>query len=99
MSCTKAQKYFEENGIEVVETVNARTEKIDHDGAWQMIGAQRKAYIGKGKKVLEFTPGDENREEILKAAMGRSGNLRAPALRVADQMFIGFNEEIYKNLS
>ncbi|PIE61857.1 MAG: hypothetical protein CSA29_01270 [Desulfobacterales bacterium] len=99
MSCTKAQKYFEENGIEVVETANARKEKIDHDAAWQLIGAQRKAYIGKGKKVLELTPDDENREEILKAAMGRSGNLRAPALKAGDKMFIGFNEEIYNNLS
>lgn len=98
VSCTKAQKYFEENGIEVAEIANARKEKIDHDRAWELIGSQAQAFIGKGKKVLEFQPGEGNREEILKAAMGRSGNLRAPALKSRERMFIGFNEEIYNNL-
>ena len=55
-------------------------------------------YIGKGKKVLEFAPDESNREEILKAAMGRSGNLRAPAVKKGDTFFIGFNEDIYSNL-
>jgi len=48
--------------------------------------------------VLEFEPTPDNREEILKAAMGRSGNLRAPALKTKDAVFIGFNEEIYSQL-
>lgn len=98
MSCTKAQKYFEENGIEVKETADARKEKIDHDQAWALIGSQDKAFIGKGKKVLDCKPGDDNREAILKAAMGRSGNLRAPTLKKGNKVFIGYNEEIYSNL-
>ncbi|WDP92585.1 MAG: hypothetical protein HUN04_23825 [Desulfobacter sp.] len=98
MSCKKAQKYFEENGIEVDQTADARKEKIDTDGAWELISVQAQAFIGKGKKVLDFQPGDENREEILKAAMGRSGNLRAPTLKAGNRVFIGFNEDIYKNL-
>ena len=56
-------------------------------------------HIGKGKKVLTLTPTPGNREEILKAAMGRSGNLRAPALVRGDTIYIGFNEEIYSGLT
>jgi arsenate reductase-like glutaredoxin family protein len=98
VSCTKAQKFFEENKIEVAETADARKQKIDNDHAWELICSQAQVFIGKGKKVLEFEPGEENREEILKAAMGRSGNLRAPTLKTGDRVFIGFNEDIYKNL-
>jgi len=35
------------------------------------------------------------KEEILKAAMGRSGTLRAPAVRKNDVVYIGYNENIY----
>ena len=80
------------------EVADARKEKIDHDRAWEMIMEQERVYIGKGKKVLDLQPGDDNKEEILKAAMGRSGNLRAPALTSGSRMFIGYNEAIYDYL-
>lgn len=98
MSCKKAQKYFEDNKIQVNEIVDARKEKIDSSSAWELISGQARVFIGKGKKVLAFEPGDNNREEILKAAMGRSGNLRAPALKTGDKLLIGYNEDIYSHL-
>lgn len=98
MSCTKAQKYFEDKKIEVDEIVDARKEKIDHNQAWEMIQGQAKVLIGKGKKVLDFQPDGDNREQILKAAMGRSGNLRAPTLKTGGKLLIGYNEEIYSQL-
>ncbi len=52
----------------------------------------------KGKKELRFTPSDENRAEILKAAMGPSGNLRAPTLKIGSQFLVGFNLELYQSL-
>ena len=63
-----------------------------------MIREQERVYIGKGKKVLDFEPDAANKGEILKGAMGRSGNLRAPALRAGKRMFIGYNEAIYETL-
>lgn len=98
VSCKKALKFFEQNNIDLVERSDARKEKINEEQAWQAISEFSKVYIGKGKKVLEFEPTPDNREEILKAAMGRSGNLRAPALKTKDAVFIGFNEEIYSQL-
>jgi hypothetical protein len=53
--------------------------------------------IAKGKKQLKFTPNPENRDDILKAAMGPSGNLRAPTLRIGTQIIIGFNPDLYQS--
>jgi len=82
----------------VDEIADARKEKIDPSLAWKLISGQSRVFIGKGKKILEFQPDEGNREEILKAAMGRSGNLRAPALKTGDKVLIGYNEEIYSYL-
>ncbi|MCG8688058.1 MAG: hypothetical protein MI892_24500 [Desulfobacterales bacterium] len=98
MSCGKAQKYFEENGISVEQISDARKEKIDADQAWDMVKGQSQVFIGKGKKILEFTPDEANREDILKSAMGRSGNLRAPTVKTGGKVLIGFNEDIYTRL-
>lgn len=48
--------------------------------------------------MLEFTPDETNKEEILKAAMGRSGNLRAPTVEINGKLLIGYNDEMYMNL-
>lgn len=52
-------------------------------------------YIAKGKKILALAPDAANREEILKSAMGRSGNLRAPTLKVGKKVLVGFNDTLY----
>lgn len=82
----------------MAQIADARKEKIDNDKAWELITSRGRVYIGKGKKVLEFEPGEQNREDILKAAMGRSGNLRAPTLKTGDKVLVGYNEEIYTYL-
>lgn len=89
---------FEEQQIEVGKVADARKEKIDNDQAWEMIREFETVLIGKGKKVLEFSPDEDNREEILKAAMGRSGNLRAPSIKLNGKLLIGYNDEMYMNL-
>jgi len=54
--------------------------------------------ISKGKKKVQYKPADDNKAEILKAAMGRSGNLRAPSIVVDGELIIGFNEDLYNAL-
>ncbi len=98
MSSKKAQKYFEQNRIEIGTKINAGKEKIGADKAWEIISGLDHVYIGRGKKVVEFSPDPEKREEILKLALGRTGNLRAPAIIKGNSGFIGFNDEIYQNL-
>ena len=48
--------------------------------------------------MLEFTPSRETRDQILKEALGRSGNLRSPTIQVGDTLYVGFNETIYDTL-
>ena len=52
-------------------------------------------YIAKGKKVLVHEPHPDRKGDILKAAMGRSGNLRAPTLKRGRVVLVGFNETLY----
>ena len=53
-------------------------------------------YVAKGKKTLHFDlanarPDDE---EILAVILGRSGTLRAPALRRGSTFIVGYNDSI-----
>ncbi len=87
--------YFEQKGIRPKDISDARKEKIDREMAWEFMQTRPRVYIGKGKKVLCLGPDEEHKEEILKASMGRSGNLRAPAVKTKNAFFIGYNDMIY----
>lgn len=86
--------YFEQKGIHPLELMDAKKEKIDREMAWELIQSRPMVFIGKGKKLLSLEP-KLHKEEILKAVMGRSGNLRAPAVKTKDAFFIGYNDTIY----
>ena len=94
-SCGKAQKFFEQNNIEMGQVVNATKEKLDADSAWDLVKNATKIYAGKGQKVVEFNPKTDDKELILKNIMGRSGNLRAPSWAVGSYYVVGYNEELY----
>ena len=86
---------LEQNRIAVTEVVDARREKIDAEAAWQLLKGLKRITTAKGKKVQVWDPASDERSEILMAAMGPSGNLRAPALRVGDELVIGFSADFY----
>ncbi|MCI5121968.1 MAG: hypothetical protein D3908_12400 [Candidatus Electrothrix sp. AUS4] len=85
-----------EKGIVPEEVVDARKEKIAEDDAWVLIGAARELIVGRGKKFEIFHPAQDEKEVILKACLGRTGNLRAPALKMGKRMVIGFNDAMYE---
>ncbi len=62
-----------------------------------MLKNARTIAIAKGKNVQNFTSVKAQKDEILKHAMGPSGNLRAPTYRSNDQFVIGFNAELYED--
>lgn len=51
----------------------------------------------RGKKVLTFDEPASRADEVLEVAMGRSGTLRAPTLRVGTTLVVGFSEELYRD--
>ena len=96
MSCSKAQEVLGNSSAKQLEVIDAKKEKIGDNDAWDIISKHQRVLIAKGRKTLEYEPADENREEILKQAMGRSGNLRAPTLSFGGTLMIGFNEDMYQ---
>ncbi len=81
----------------VRETVNASKERFGADALPQVFEGASKVIVAKGKKVLSFdlkkaSPADE---DFVKAVLGPSGNLRAPAIRTGKSWLVGFHEEAY----
>ena len=55
--------------------------------------------MAKGKKTLSFDlvndrPSDD---ELLTLMLGRSGTLRAPAMRAGTKFLVGYNDELLAN--
>ena len=86
---------FDEKGITIDEAVEARKQKIANDDAWNLLSGTEKIVVGKGKKVVTFDPKTDSKEDILKSCLGRTGNLRAPTLKIGTMLVVGFNEDMY----
>ena len=87
---------LDKKNVTIIETVDARKQRIDADAAWKLLQSAGKIITAKGKKVQTFSPKSDDKADILRQAMGPSGNLRAPALRAKDSFVIGFNKELYE---
>ena len=82
----------------VSEEINAAKDTVQRDEVWDLLADAEKVYITSGKKIIEFAPESAEKEEVLKKATGRTGNLRAPALRRGAVFYIGYNDELYETL-
>ena len=96
-SCTKAQVVFDKQDIKIQETVEARKVQITEEKAWELLKLAEEIVIGRGKKSQNFKPSAENKAEILNNCLGRTGNLRAPTLKIGKMFIVGFNEDMYDN--
>ena len=86
---------FTNKKIVPTEITDARKEKIEGDDAWNLLGSAKEIIIGRGKKYVVFHPATDDQEVILKQALGRTGNLRAPTLKIGDRLIVGFCDEMY----
>jgi hypothetical protein len=75
--------------------VDARKVKIGADQAWEILKTAATVRTARGKTVKTWHPDRDDREEILKNAMGPSGSLKAPAIRVGNELLVGFSPELY----
>lgn len=69
---------------------------MDAEGALALLEGLTDLYVAKGKKTVHFDlaharPPDD---EILTLILGRSGTLRAPAIRRGSVLVVGFNPDI-----
>lgn len=84
--------------MEIGEEVNAAKNTISGDDVWSLVENAEKVVVTSGKKILEYNPKTDDRSEIVGKISGRTGNLRAPALRIGNSYYIGFNEELYQQI-
>ena len=62
-----------------------------------MFADAAKVHVAKGKKVLTFEPNKDSFDAAAfhKAAIGPSGNLRAPTIKAGKTWLVGFHEEAF----
>jgi hypothetical protein len=81
----------------VRERTDASKERKDRDAALALARSVRKVVVSKGKKVVVFdmenAPPDD--DTLVAYLLGPTGNLRAPALRRGQTLFVGFNADAY----
>ncbi len=80
------------------EEKDAGKETIGGADVWSVLSAADTVYVASGRKTLKYVPDSSTREELTAKATGRTGNLRAPALRKGTSLYIGFNQEMYDTL-
>ena len=78
---------------------SASKEPVEGPAALALLDGVTDLYVAKGKKVLHLDlaarrPPDE---ELLALMLGRSGKLRAPAMRVGTELLVGYNGEILED--
>lgn len=89
------QEVLDTQNVAIATRSDARKEKLDATAVWERLGNATRVVVAKGKRVETFVPTENAQDAILKAVMGRSGNLRAPTLQIADVFYVGYNDVLY----
>ncbi|SDP63112.1 hypothetical protein SAMN05660330_03458 [Desulforhopalus singaporensis] len=84
--------------ILVGDEIDAKKHVLTGEKVWETVAGAEKIYVASGQKILEFDPADSDKDQLLQKITGRTGNLRAPALRIGNVFYIGFNTAMYENL-
>lgn len=79
--------------------MNAKTETLAGDEAWQLVADADRIFIASGKKTLEYQPSVDEKKDIMQKMLGRTGNLRAPTLRQGNTFYIGYNDDLYAKIT
>ena len=84
----------------VRETVNATKQRYGDRDLLKVLGDATRVIVAKGKKVVEFDLKNDppKKADLVKACLGPSGNLRAPAIRKGKTWMIGFHPKPYGEL-
>ena len=90
---------LQRHGVSIEQVADARKEALAGDDAWRLLAAAGQVLVAKGKAYQVFDPRTDGKEALLAQALGRTGNLRAPTLRIGDQLWVGFSEGLYARLS
>jgi hypothetical protein len=84
----------------VANVTDAKKEAKGRDAALALAKSAATVVVAKGKKFVTFdmksAPPDD--DALAEALLGRTGNLKAPTLRLGDTLLVGFGEAAYKEV-
>lgn len=83
----------------VGEEVNAAKNALSGEEAWEVISRGSAIVVATGKQIVTYDPAVDDKREIIEKISGRSGNLRAPTLRIGRTYYVGYNEKLYDQIS
>ncbi|MBA7542596.1 hypothetical protein ES705_34919 [subsurface metagenome] len=63
-----------------------------------LLNSFKKIFVARGERVLAYESMHDDKQKVIQVAMGRTGNMRAPAIHFEDTIFIGYNSHIYQKL-
>jgi hypothetical protein len=100
MGCHKAQGFLEHAKQQILSRTDASKDKRGRAEALALARSVKTVIIGKGKNVLTIDmardqPDDDTLAGLL---LGRSGNLKAPTLRIGNTLLVGFSEAAYRKV-
>ena len=80
----------------VVETVSAN-KKLGRDDALGMARQVKRLVAAKGKKVtaVDVTANTPSDDELAALMLGRTGNMRAPMMRVGQTLLVGYHDQVF----
>jgi hypothetical protein len=87
---------FEEKSVTVDTEVDAKKAVCQREEAYALVKNADKVVVASGQKTLEYEPKTVDKDELLSKITGRTGNLRAPALKIGNVYYIGFNSGMYE---
>lgn len=75
---------------------SATREPIEGEAALSVLEGVTDLFVAKGKKTLHVDLANERPDDgaLLALLLGRSGKLRAPALRTGTRLIVGYNADI-----
>ncbi len=90
------QDLLDTHNLQAKSRIDARKEKLEAEAVWELMGSAERIVVAKGRRVETFVPTEASQESILRAVLGRSGQLRAPTLRTGDVFLVGYNSTLYQ---
>lgn len=81
--------------MKIKDEVDARKQVLQGDEIWHLLSTATGILVASGKKIEKMTPQTAIKADLVAKVSGRTGNLRAPALRKGDVYYIGYNDALY----
>jgi arsenate reductase-like glutaredoxin family protein len=99
MSCKKAQGFLERHAVEVKTVADANKQKQGRAEALALTKAVNVIHVSKGKKIVTIDMKDAPDDDTLAGyLLGPTGNLRAPTIKKGKTLYVGFNEEAFREI-